>query len=288
MKTVIFVDELLLVNFVIAAALLLAAGLLGGQRCSGGRLVLGSGAAALSALILLAPALPVWLALGYRAASGGAVVALTYGWPGLRGFLRLGGWYLLLNLLLTGAAALLPASVVRAANLALYLPLSPGRLLGCTAAVYLALRALLACLGRPGADCVPAQLEIGGVRLPVRAFYDTGFSVQDPLSGRAVVLVRYGAVRSALPEPLRAGLDAQLAPEGSAEPPDPALRMRLVPCRTIAGRQLLPAVPAQSLTRRKGGRVWRLSGLLAAFCPGDAEEGWTLLLGADAAAQLGM
>ena len=54
-KTVIYLDVLLLVNFVLGALFLLAAGLLGGQRCSTGRLLCGAGTAAASSLALLAP-----------------------------------------------------------------------------------------------------------------------------------------------------------------------------------------------------------------------------------------
>ena len=50
MKTVVFVDELLLVNFAAAAALLLGAGLLCGRSCTGLRLCAGSAAAAVSTL----------------------------------------------------------------------------------------------------------------------------------------------------------------------------------------------------------------------------------------------
>ena len=35
-------------------------------------------------------------------------MALAYGWPGPRVFLRLCGWYVALNLLLAGAAGLAP------------------------------------------------------------------------------------------------------------------------------------------------------------------------------------
>ena len=57
MKTVVFVDELLLVNFAAAAALLLGAGLLCGRSCTGLRLCAGSAAAAASTL-------PCWLRRG--------------------------------------------------------------------------------------------------------------------------------------------------------------------------------------------------------------------------------
>ena len=58
MKTVIYLDELLLVNFVLGAALLLCAGLLSARECSGVRLLAGSAAAALASLGLLLPELP--------------------------------------------------------------------------------------------------------------------------------------------------------------------------------------------------------------------------------------
>ena len=54
MRTVIYLDVLLLVNFVVGAAFLLAAGLLCGACCSPLRLVGGAGAAAVSSLALLA------------------------------------------------------------------------------------------------------------------------------------------------------------------------------------------------------------------------------------------
>lgn len=288
MKTVIYLDELVLVNFVIAAAFLLGAGLLAGQRCSGPRLAAGAGAAGLSALLLLAPELPFGLALGVKAASGGACVALAYGWPGRRSFFHLAGWYLVLNLALTGGVLALPGGGAQTGNLVVYLDITPGRLLLCVAGVYLALRGILFCFGRPGAGCVPAVLELGGVSLPVRAFYDTGFSVEDPLSGRPVVLVRYEAVRTALPPALREELDAQLRTGGCPPPPDPALRLRFLLCRTIAGSKLLPTLPAERLTRQSKGRTYRQENLLAAFCAGSNEEGWSLLLGAETAGALGL
>ncbi len=130
---VLYIDQLLLVNFTAAAAFLLAAGLLAGVRCTGPRLVLGSAFGAACCLVLLAPALPWPAALLYKGATGAAWAALTFGWPGARVFLRLCGWFLTLNLLLTGAAAALPGG--HAANLTAYLDITPGRLLLAVAGV---------------------------------------------------------------------------------------------------------------------------------------------------------
>lgn len=280
---VLYIDELLLVNFAASAAFLLAAGLLGGVRCAGWRLAAGAAWGAASCLVLLAPALPLPAALAYKAAAGAGTVALAYGRPGARVFLRLCGWYVALNLLLAGAAGLMPAG--HAANLTAYLDITPGRLLAGTAGVYLAVRVLLGFLGRPGGAAVPAVLDVAGAQAAVLAFYDSGFTLADPVSGRAVVLVRYGAVRDALPREARDVLEAAFA--GQA-PEGPALGLRYLVCGTVAGRTLLPALPAAALTRRAGKKCWRETGLLAAFCPGGAEEGWTLLLGSELAGRLGL
>lgn len=276
-KTVIYLDELLLVNFVIAAILLLSAGLFTGRQCTAARLCLASGLAALSTLSLLAPELPLPAALACKVGSCAAIVAAAYGLPGLRSFLRLCAWYLLMNLLLCGAVVL-PG--VQANNLNIFLPISPGRLLVCCGAVYAGLQGVLYCFGRSPARSIAAVLELAdGTRLSVQAFYDTGFSVQEPLSGRAVVLVQYRPVRPQLPAEVRRFLDGYFAGEGSVLPPQ-ELGLRLIPCRTVNGHSLLPALPANTLcaANRHTPALW------AAFCDTDASGGeWTLLYGNDTA-----
>ena len=279
MKTVIYLDELLLVNFVLGAALLLCAGLLSARECSGVRLLAGSAAAALASLGLLLPELPGPVAFLYKSVTCCGAVAAAYGLPGVRSFARLCGWYVLLNLLVCGAAALPGAG---SANLCLYLPLSPGRLLAACGAVYAALRGVLLCFGWAQRSSFAATLELDGCTVPVQAFCDTGFAVQEPLSGRAVVLVYYPAVRSALPDALRRFLDANFA--GSSPLPPPGLGMRLVPCALITGHCLLPAVPGRCL---RAGRK-SVSGFLAAFCWPDAPpQHWTVLLGSELSRELG-
>lgn len=251
MKTVVFVDELLLVNFAAAAALLLGAGLLCGRCCTGLRLCVGSAAAAASTLALLAPPWPAPLAILYKIASCCGVVAVCYGVPGARSFARLCGWYAALNGLL------------------------------CCAGVYALLRGLLAVFGRPQRGCFAAVLHLAGAAVPVQAYHDTGFTLQDPLAGRRVVLVQYPPVRSRLPAPLRETLDSWFA-AGAAPPP--GLGVQFVPCAAVTGHCLLPAVPAVLCCGQR-----RVPGLLAAFCAPDAPTGaWTLLLGDDVAEEAGV
>ena len=102
-KTVIYLDVLLLTNFALTLLFLLAAGLLAGVECRAGRLLLGGAAGAASSLALLAPEAPDAAALLYKVSTAALTVAAAYGWPGGRCFARLVGWFCAGNLLLAGA-----------------------------------------------------------------------------------------------------------------------------------------------------------------------------------------
>ena len=170
-KTVIYLDVLLLTNFVLGALFLLAAGLVSGQRCSGGRALCGAAVGAASSLALLAPTAPWSVGLLYKGGTGALAVAAAYGWPGWRAFARLLAWFWLLNLMLTGAV-LLPGARMEVNNLSVYLPLSPEVLLVSAGCVYGGLTLALHLLGDGKKACFPAELEIAGVVLHVRAFHD--------------------------------------------------------------------------------------------------------------------
>ena len=124
-----------------------------------------------------------------------------------------------------------------------------------------------------------AELSVAGQVVPLSVFCDTGFHVQEPLSGRAVVLVRLDAV--SLPAELRAYLGACLAGVGAE--PRPEWGVRFVPCQTVAGHCLLPALPAALASNGK-----KQDGIYAAFCDMTPPPGgWTALVSAETAALLG-
>ena len=203
-------------------------------------------------------------------------VAAAYGWQGARNTARLTAWFVLLNLTLTGAL-FLPGAACN--NLSFYLPVSPGLLLASTAGVCGVVEGVLHVLGRSGPACFGAELSVAGQVVPLSVFCDTGFHLQEPLSGRAVVLVRLDAV--SLPAELRAYLGACLAGVGAE--PRPEWGVRFVPCQTVAGHCLLPALPAALASNGK-----KQDGIYAAFCDMTPPPGgWTALVSAETAALLG-
>ena len=188
------------------------------------------------------------------------------------------GWFCAGNLLLAGAL-LLPGAQTN--NGCIYLPLSPGALLAGAGGVVLAVQGVLRFLGRGGGHVFPARLTVADTALDVRAFCDTGFSVQEPLSGRAVVLVRFGAVQGRLPPALGTYLEQHFA--GAAPLPVPALGVRLVPCTTVAGHCILPAVPASLCCTGSPAGQGMAGHLYAAFADlPPPPDGWEVLVGVEA------
>ncbi len=118
-------------------------------------------------------------------------------------------------------------------------------------------------LGRGGGQVFPARLTVADTALDVRAFCDTGFSVQEPLSGRAVVLVRFGAVQSRLPPALGTYLEQHFA--GAAPCPSRRWGCALFPAPpwpgTVSCRPSRPACAAPPPPAGQG----RAEHLYAAF-----------------------
>lgn len=294
MKTVIYLDILLLVNFLIGYFLLRAAGLLTGAAPPIPRALLGAGAAALSSLALLLPPQPAAVQLLYQLASALAVVRCAFCWRGWQGFVRRALWYALLNMLLAGVVGLGISRYglrgLHTNNLAVYVNLSPFTLLVCVLGVYLAVRLASLLFGPPQpAGGWQLELELGGKPLRLEALCDTGFFLRDPFSGGQTVLLSYPAVKAQLPGALRGYLDAWFLGESAllAQPP-PGLAVRPVLCRTAAGEELLPGIGAVLLRLAKPGRPAQSARATVAFCRRGFEAGgFEALFGSELAAGLG-
>lgn len=258
MKTVIYLDALLLVNFLIAYFLLQAVALFCGKDLSFWRSALGAGIAALSTLILLAPELPCFVSILFKAGSAFIVVLSAFGFCGWRPFLRQFVWFFLLNIGLAGLVLLAVThggfSGMEINNLTVYIDVSPLLLLFCSLAVYTSLRFILFLFGSPEpTERWQLSLTLNGTSLPpLCALHDTGFLLQDPLSGHPALLVSYASCKNFLPNDLRHFLDSFFI--GNTQTPLPGMLLRLVPCKTVTGCQTLPAIGGFSVTLSYNGK----------------------------------
>ena len=272
MKTVIYLDTLLLVNFLIAYFMLMAVGLLTNQRAGFGRMVASSALAALSALILFAPELPYAGQVGYKLLSAGAITAAAFGWRAKRRYLAAVSWYAALNILLAGLVILAihtsGTALLQTGNLAVYLRVSPLLLLGlaalCSAGVALLLRFMQPVEAPP--QTVGVECELCGATVRLRAVLDTGCHLKDPVTCLPVLLVSYPCARSRLPAAVRGFLDAWFAGEGQPTPPDRA-QLRLIPCNTAADKALLPGFAVADIGLITANGVQGLGRTALAFSP---------------------
>lgn len=249
-KTVVYLDVLLLTNFLTAYLLLLAAGALSGQRAPFARMLAGSALAALSALILFAPEQPYPVQVAYKASTALGITAAAFGWRSRRRLVTAACWYAALNIALAGAVLLVilrtGTRVADTANLTVYLRVSPLLLLAlsgaCCAAVELGLR-----FSPGGAPTKTAglELELCGQPVRLRAELDTGCHLHDPVTCLPVLVVSYPDAKARLPDAVNTFLDQWFAGAPGADPP-PGTRLRL--CLRHGGRKsLLPGFAVQGI-----------------------------------------
>lgn len=286
MKTVIYLDVLLLVNFIIAFLLLQAAGALTGQRASFARMLVGSFCAALSSLILFAPEQAFPLQILYKLVTALAVAAVTFGRRDWLWLLASACWFAALNILLAGAVVLVilqtGTQLLQTGNMAVYLRVSPLLLLGlsglCCGAVELGLRLLH---HRPTVQqAVGVEFELCGARIHLRAVLDTGCHLTDPITCMPVLVVSLADAGPRLPPEVQTFLQGWFAGNEKAAPP--GTRLRLIPCSTAAQRSLLPGFAVQNIGLITPKGVLQLGRTAVAFAPqsfGDA--GYEALYGND-------
>ena len=245
MKTVVYLDVLLLVNFLTGFLMVGVVGLITGRPPAFFRQVLGGGAAAAVSLSILLPPLPWLLQLIWQLAGCCLVVMTAFGKMKPGGFLLRTGLLWGENLLLAGVVILsclkLGLPGVHTNNLQVYLYVSPQVLFWCSAGVYGAGWLFSRLWGnRTPQPVYLLELRVADTLLPVRGMVDTGFVLRDDWSGRPVVLLSLPAVGGELDPVLAAALEDWRMGQGTL--PRGA---RLLPCATVGGNTLLPALPGE-------------------------------------------
>ena len=122
--------------------------------------------------------------------------------------------------------------------------------------------------GESEGACI-AKIYYGGGCAVLKGFTDTGNSLTEPLSGAPVVVCRAAELKKLLPpDMLEQLLERNLSTKHG---------IRLVPCSTVSGSVLIPAIRPEKLVLEKGGSVFQAEEVFIGFSD-FAPEG-TLLLG---------
>ena len=249
--TVIYVDTLFLLNGVVDYLLLLCAARLAGEPLRRLRFALGAVLGGLYAVAIFLPGMAFLSHPLCRAACGGLMLVAAYG--GSRRLLRQGIIFMALTCAFAGGVVAI--SLMEGQGLALgssgvlYSPLDLKMVLLSAAGCYVVLSLVFSRVGRHTArsgELLPARLTVGERWVELTALVDTGNTLTDPATGRAVMVADGDSLDGLFPREHRP------APEDLADPAGGLARLgtgewkgrfRLLPYRCVGvERGLLLAV----------------------------------------------
>ena len=282
---VVYADSVFLLNAATDYLLLLATARLAGIPLRRKRFLLSALLGGSYAVAVFLPGLSFLSAAPVKLASGALLALIAYG--GETHLLRLtllffavscgfAGCALGLGLLLGGLPVV---------NGVFYTNADTGVLASAFGAGYLLLRLVFRASARHGlrGELLPIRLSVGGKVAELTALRDTGATLRDTVSGRAVLVVAPGGIEHLLPATARQLLrrEALSRPEKLLEPlrqAVPQLRPALAPYRAVGTAEgLLLTIRTDWL--EIGGT--RYDGIRAALSPTDLGNGYTALWGGD-------
>ncbi len=285
---VIYLDVLVAVNFLIDYLLLSAAARVLHHACKRWRMVCGALLGGCCACTILLPPLSFWVQMGIRLVTCAMMTLTAFCWDGIVTFVKRIGMVFLVSALFAGVSS------------AIWFYLAPQGFYVLNGVVYYQVSPLwltALCVMCYGAVCVydrltrkhqplmktrydvTMRLERGEVTLT--ALLDTGHHVTEVFSGRPVVMVCRQAVSPYLSTQTNRMLDAEPNLSSSAAV---SVKLRMIPCQTVGGTTLLPAICPAKMTISDGcGHRHDITGAYAAICDRLQRGDYQALIGNDMA-----
>ncbi len=248
---VVYVDEVLIGNFIINFVILWATARLAGLKIIKWRLVLGSILGAFYSIILYIPALAFLFSVFFKLLGSVIIVLFVFGtMPAVRFLLALGYFYF---------TSFAMGGIVFGVGYFLGLGQDPAPVLGdfflevkdffwygillAIVGIYMLAKWGPAFWKRHTSDEIyyyQLGINFGGETVTVNSFLDTGNHLSDPLTGHPVIVVEYDAVKHLLPGEIRKAMGIQMQDEDSLEKMLEALsdsgwaaRFRVIPYHTV-------------------------------------------------------
>lgn len=252
MRLIVYVDVLVVLNFIVNYLLLAVSVRLGGGGCSRLRLALAALIGAGASLALFLPPLPTAVNVALKTGLSALLAVVAGGYRDGRGYLRQLFLLLVSSFILAGLLLCVTLLGARPSGLyyngVVYFPISSMQLLLGAAAAYLAM-ALWKRFSRRGMavqEQYLVSLSVGGRTVELVGEMDSQNRLIDFFSGTPVVVGPRTLLEPILPQGMRYALQEDYsAGQWMAG-------IRMIPCRTVAGEELLPAFRPDRMVLESG------------------------------------
>lgn len=264
MKITIYADVLIIINFLVNYLLLRGAAILSGYGQSRWRIVLSALVGSLFSLLIFIDIESAVLLLLIKFAVLLLCCLIAFGFVNLRVFIRNFLCFLGINALSAGLLMLMAdkSNVVYHNNLFFYFNISPIFLVGCMIVVFLALNIFSYVFKdkNVGQTC-KIELSFNEASVELTGFYDTGFKLNDILSGKGVMLCGLESVKAALNQDTIKDITGFNANKNI----ESGTRFTPVFYSTINGGGVLPAIKPQKVKYIKNGQEKELKNVIIAI-----------------------
>lgn len=275
--TVVYIDTLFLLNFVVDYLVLLASARLAGEVIHRLRLAAGAAVGALYAALIFFPGMGF---LVHPLCKAGAMVLMALAaFGGSRRLLRLILVFLGLSCAFAGgilAIDLLGGTGMTLRGGVIYSAMDLKIVLLSAAGCYVLLTMVfqrVAVHGGAKRDLIAAVLTLGGKSVKLTALVDTGNTLTDPVSGRPVMVAEYAQVKSLFPNEYALDASALRDPVSALERLSESgygTRFRLIPYQAV-GVECGMLLSARMDSVKAGARNY--GGILVALAPNRLSDG---------------
>ena len=246
MKTVIYIDILFLINFIIDFYLLLATKHLANASANSLRIMFGAVIAAISSFMILLPTIPFLIGFAMKILCCILTVLIAFKYISKRQFSAEIFWFLFMNFVFAGVVFFVVDNFspfgIKQKNMSVYFNVSPFLLIASVLGVYFIME-VISIIFKPPAKrlLIGFTAQVRGETVSAELIYDTGFMMKDPLTARNCILLGREATTNKLPEEITRKINNYFE-KGELEE-----GLHLVPCTTANFTGVLPAIKCEDV-----------------------------------------
>lgn len=287
MEETIYVDILIVINFIVDYFLLRLTAMLAGTHIHVRRLLLSAAVSSLTSLTIFLPSIPAWLSVLRNLIFSAGISMLAFGFQSVYAYFFRTVIFYAVNLIYAGGMLLLcwrtrPNGVLFLDG-TLYFQMSPLFLIGVSSILYSGVRLFHLALGhgRVMIKSTRVLLSQNGIQFELKGFLDTGNHVSDIFTGLPVVFCTASALNKLTGSAGEEWFKSRSYLQGTEETPV-SLRLRLIPFSGMGGESVLPAFTPDGLWIWEASRKqWQAVRAIVAVTPTSFRQGYDILLHPD-------